>query len=93
MLVKNQEAQKAIIFTRVSTKEQEEGYSIDAQLTRLKAYCERKSLEIIKEFSIVESSTRGERKLFNEMVSFVKSQKACIAIVCDKVDRLQRSFK
>ena len=87
-------AVKAIILTRVSTKEQsEEGYSLEAQLSRLQAYCERKNLEVIKEFSIVESSTRGERKQFHEMLNFVKTQKECMAIVCDKVDRLQRSFR
>ena len=91
---KNQKmAEKAVILTRVSSKDQEEGYSLDAQLSRLQAYCERNGLKVIKEFSIVESSTRGERTQFHEMVNFIKAQKDCIAIVCDKVDRLQRSFK
>ncbi len=85
-------AVKAVILTRVSSKDQEDGYSLDAQLSRLQAYCECRGLKVIKEFSIVESSTRGERKQFYEMLNFVKAQKECVAIVCDKVDRLQRSF-
>ena len=84
---------KAIILCRVSTREQEEGYSIEAQKERLKKYCQNKNLDIIKEYVIVESSTRGERPQFLEMIKFVKQQKETIAIVCDKVDRLQRSFK
>jgi site-specific DNA recombinase len=86
-------AKKAVILARVSTEEQEKGYSIDAQLHRLKEYCLRKELEVIESFTVVESSTRGERKQFHEMMTFVKRQKECIAVVADKVDRVQRSFK
>lgn len=86
-------ATKAVILARVSTDEQEKGYSIDAQLHRLKEYCARKELEVIESFTVVESSTRGERKQFHEMMTFVKRQKQCIAVVADKVDRVQRSFK
>ncbi len=91
--VKNANGNKAVIFVRVSSREQKEGYSIDAQLARLRTYCERKNLEIIKEFTIVESSTRGEREKFYEMINFIKKQKEPISLICDKVDRLQRSFK
>ena len=84
---------KAVILVRVSVSEQEEGYSIEAQLTRLHKYCERRGLEIIKEFIIVESSTRGERENFYEMIDYIKKQKFLINLICDKVDRLQRSFR
>lgn len=84
---------KAIILTRVSTKMQEEGLSLLAQNNRLHEYAERKGLEIIKSFEIVESSTRGERKQFMEMINFCKKQRETIAIVADTVDRVQRSFK
>lgn len=84
---------EAIILARVSSREQEEGYSIDAQLDRLRKYCFLKDLKCIEEFKITESSTKGERKLFYQMINFVKKRKSPVAIVCDKVDRLQRSFK
>ncbi len=84
---------KAIIFARVSTAEQEqEGHSIEAQINKLRDYCHKQSLEIIKEYEVVESSTRGERPEFHKMIDFVNSQKGTIALVCDKVDRLQRGF-
>jgi len=86
-------AHKAVILARVSSKEQEEGYSIEAQKHRLETYCARRDLVPIKTFEIVESSTSGDRKQFMAMVKFVKSQKQPIAIVADKVDRVQRSFK
>src|SRR5690606_35050768 len=80
-------------LARVSTKEQEEGHSINAQLQRLNEYCARRGLEVIQTFQIVESSTRGERKEFKRLVEFAKHQKETIAIVADAVDRIQRSFK
>lgn len=86
-------ATDCILWMRVSTREQEEGYSLDAQTDRLREYCTYKSLKIVKEFTTIESSTRGEREQFYDMIKFVKKQKGCVAIVCDKVDRLQRSFK
>ena len=91
---KEKKMQDAIIFCRVSSKDQaEEGYSIEAQQDRLREYCKRKNLNIIKEYLITESSTRGTRPLFREMIKFIKSYKKPIALVCDKVDRLQRNFK
>ncbi|MBI1425823.1 MAG: recombinase family protein, partial [Gammaproteobacteria bacterium] len=87
------QARQAIILTRVSSKEQEEGYSIDAQRHRLETYCNRRGLDVIRIFELVESSTSGDRRQFMAMIKFVKSQKQPIAIVADKVDRVQRSFK
>jgi site-specific DNA recombinase len=84
---------KAIILARVSTKEQEEGHSIAAQRQRLIEYCSRHTLDLIKTFELIESSTRGERKEFAAMLDFARSQHETVAIVADAVDRFQRSFK
>ncbi len=84
---------KAIILARVSTKEQEEGHSIAAQRQRLVEHCQRKGLDVIKVFELVESSTKGGRKEFTAMLDFAKSQGETVAIVADAVDRFQRSFK
>lgn len=83
---------KAVIFARVSSREQEEGYSIDAQVARLNDYCKRKNLEIIETYKITESSTRGERVQFYEVIDFVKKHPEPIAIVADTIDRVQRGF-
>ncbi len=53
----------------------------------------RKGLEILKTFEFSESSTVGNRKKFQEAIDFAKKQKEVIAVVADKVDRLQRSYK
>jgi DNA invertase Pin-like site-specific DNA recombinase len=87
------QAMKAIILARVSTKEQEEGHSIAAQRQRLVDYCARRGLKLIKTYELVESSTRGERKEFAEMLEFALAQNETVAIVADAVDRFQRSFK
>lgn len=86
-------ATKAVILARVSSREQEEGYSIDAQKHRLQIYCQRRGLEVIRVFEITESTTRGDRAKFMEMIAFAKGQRQTIAIVADKVDRVQRSFR
>ena len=78
---------KAIILARVSTKEQEEGYSIAAQRQRLVEYCARKNFDVIRTFELIESSTRGERKEFTVMLDFAKAQNQTIAIVADAVAR------
>jgi site-specific DNA recombinase len=84
---------KAVILARVSTQEQEEGHSIDAQIRRLEEYCVRKGLDVLKTFRIIESSTRGNRKEFQEMIEYIKSQKEPVALIADAVDRVQRGFK
>lgn len=83
----------AIILARVSTKEQEEGHSIDAQISRLQDYCQRKRLNVLKVCRVIESSTQGERKEFQKVIGFAKIQKETVAIVIDAVDRFQRRFK
>ncbi len=46
-----------VIYARVSSKEQEqEGYSIPAQLKLLKEYAHIKGLKIVKEFIDVETA-------------------------------------
>lgn len=66
---------KAVILTRVSTKMQEERLSLCAQSKRLEEYAERRELDVIKRFEIIESSTRGERKRFMEMINFARNKR------------------
>jgi site-specific DNA recombinase len=85
---------KAIILTRVSTKEQEEeGHSIAAQRQRLVDYCARKGMQVLKTYELIESSTRGERKEFAAMLKFVEVQDERIAIVADAVDRFSAQLQ
>ena len=72
---------KAVLFARVSSREQEQGASIDAQMATIYDYCERKGLPIIKEFTIVESSIKGDRKQYKDMLDFVRHRTEKIAII------------
>ena len=83
---------KAVILARVSSNEQEFGKSLEAQYELGLQYAQRKGLEVIQKYRIVESSTKGKRREFNKMLSFVKRQKEPIAIISHTVDRFQRRF-
>jgi DNA invertase Pin-like site-specific DNA recombinase len=83
----------AIILARVSSAEQSEGKSLAAQEASAKEYCKRKQMKVEKVFSFVESSTRGERSQFHEMMNYVAQSPHTLAIVADTLDRFQRSYK
>lgn len=81
---------KAIILARVSDKKQD---SNEAQVNRVSEYVSRKELTVWKTYEIEESSTKGDRIKFQEVVQEITNSKEPIALVVDTVDRLQRSFK
>lgn len=81
---------KSIILARESDKHQD---SNDAQLSRLLDYVKDKGLEQWKVLKLKESSTKGYRKKFQEIIEIIKNSKETIAVVVDTVDRLQRSFR
>ena len=85
---------KALIYARVSSKEQEEtGYSLPAQEKFLREYAERKDYEIAKAFAISESASgMKQRQVFGEMLRFAIKHDIKI-VICEKVDRLTRNFK
>jgi len=88
-------AKKAIILARVSTEDQAKDgkYSIPAQLRILRDYVKRKNLEIIAEYAFDESASKDKREKFEEAIKKVEESKEPLAIVTEKVDRFQRSFR
>lgn len=95
-IIEIEECRQAVMLARVSSKKQERGASLEAQVEAIKGYCNKNNLMIIeptpKAFVFVESSTRGGRKKFNEMIDFIEKQKHKTAIVVHTLDRLQRGF-
>ncbi len=84
---------KAIIYCRVSSKEQETGYSLDAQEKLLTDYAKDKFAIVGKSYRISESASGKQiRKKFNEMMSDVRKSKIPV-ILCEKTDRLTRNMK
>ena len=85
---------KAIIYARVSSKEQEDtGYSLDAQEKLLKEYASKNTFSIAKVFRVSESASGKQiRKIFNEMLQYTEKNKIPV-ILCEKIDRLTRNLK
>ena len=85
---------KAVIYARVSSKEQEkEGYSIDAQLKMLREYAVREGFEVVKEYVEAETARKAGRRAFNEMLSRVRRRGDIQAILIEKTDRMLRNLK
>lgn len=84
---------KVVGLARVSSKEQESGYSLDAQVKLNKEYAGGKDFTIVKTFRITESASGKQiRKIFNEMLNFATDHNIPV-IICEKIDRLTRNLK
>jgi site-specific DNA recombinase len=88
------ERKQAVIYARVSSKEQEkEGFSIPAQLKLLHEYALERGFCVIKEFIDVETAKAAGRLQFGEMVRFLQAYREARDILVEKTDRLYRNFK
>jgi DNA invertase Pin-like site-specific DNA recombinase len=84
----------AIAYLRVSSKEQgKSGLGIEAQRETVARFCERESVEILKEFIEIESGKGFDAlELRPELAAAVKlAKKTGSLLVVAKVDRLSRS--
>jgi site-specific DNA recombinase len=84
---------QAVIYARVSSREQEqEGYSIQAQLKLLENYAAKNGFEIADEFIDIESAKAAGRTGFGAMLTFLKCSKSCRVVLVEKIDRLTRNY-
>ncbi|HBP90846.1 MAG TPA: recombinase family protein [Nitrospiraceae bacterium] len=91
---KSQERVKAILYTRVSSKEQEkDGFSIPAQLQLLKGYAQLKGFQVSQEFIDVETAKAAGRTQFREMAKFFQANPEFKILLVEKTDRLYRNFR
>lgn len=87
-------ARRAVIYARVSSKEQErEGYSIPAQLKLLKDYAGAQNIRVVEEYVDLETAKQTGRTNFNEMVRFLRKHPTVRTILSEKTDRLYRNLK
>jgi DNA invertase Pin-like site-specific DNA recombinase len=85
---------KAVLYARVSSKEQEkDGFSIPAQQKLLRQYALDNNVSIVREFTDVETAKRSGRTGFAEMLAFLKRNSSCRMILVEKTDRLYRNLK
>ncbi len=85
---------KAIILARVSTsRQEEEGHSLPAQIRKLQEYAKKKDFQVVKVFSFSESAGDKIRKKFEEVMIYIKEHKDVRVLLCENVDRATRNFK
>jgi site-specific DNA recombinase len=90
----DQDRRRAVIYARVSSKEQEkEGFSIPAQLKLLREYAALRGLVVTQEYVDVETAKRTGRAAFGQMVTYLKAHSTVRALLAEKTDRLYRNLK
>ena len=77
------EKTKVYIYTRVSTTMQVDGYSLEAQKTRMKGYCAFNEYEIAGEYEDAGKSGKStvDRLAFNQMIEDIKAGKDDVRFV------------
>ena len=82
MPIKKEKA-KVYTYTRVSTAMQVEGYSLDAQKTRMKVYADFNDYEIVGEYEDAGKSGKSVegREAFNQMMEDIKTGKDDVSFV------------
>jgi DNA invertase Pin-like site-specific DNA recombinase len=84
---------KCVLYARVSTKEQEEGYSLDSQQKSIRAYCATRGLSIVEAFVEASSASKPGRGRFAEMVTYMMTRPDVRTIVVQRLDRLSRNWE
>jgi len=86
-----------VVWARVSSREQREGYSIDAQLRLTRERAQANGWHVTREFDVAESAKRGaERIAFNAMMAWVRAnakREKITAILSHKLDRVCRNMR
>jgi DNA invertase Pin-like site-specific DNA recombinase len=81
----------ALHFARISSKKQEEGYSLDAQENLGEEYAHRNNLKIVKRWRVTESAWKEKRDSFSEMIDYAKRHDEVKHIIFDIADRMTRN--
>lgn len=81
---------KCYIYTRVSTAIQVEGFSLDAQRTRLLKFAEYKGFEVVGEYSDKGRSGKNVqgRPEFQRMIKDIESGKDNVSFLCSNFHAL-----
>ena len=87
---------ECIIVNRISSANQKDGYSLDAQERYGRLYAEDKKFQILKEYSFQETASKyAQRKKFGEILDFISqySKKTPLIVVAEKPDRIGRNHR
>jgi len=85
---------RAAIYTRVSTEDQaKEGFSLDAQLDKLKSYCKARDWAIGGEYIDDGYSGRNvKRPAYSRMMEEMDKWDALLVIKMDRIHRNSKNF-
>jgi site-specific DNA recombinase len=83
----------AVLYARVSSKEQELGYSIRAQQELRRSYAAKRGMLIQQEFLEVETAKTTGRPVFAEMLNYLEHHPRCGVLLVEKTDRLYRNLR
>ena len=87
-----QKGNNAVIYTRVSSADQEDNTSLASQKKHCEIYADKRGLNIIGYFGgTYESAKTDDRKEFNRMLSFVKRAKNINYVIVYSYERFSRS--
>ena len=97
--VTSSQKKSAVVYIRVSSKEQQqEGFSLDAQLKSLMDYAKAHGITVLNTYMDVESAKTSGRTHFGHLVEFLKSQallpsgsNPCQTVLVEKTDRFYRN--
>ena len=81
----------SLLYIRVSSEGQEDGYSLDAQEKLGYEYAQRKNLKIKRLWKVSESAWREERTAFNQLIDYAKNHPEIHHIIFDVTDRMTRN--
>jgi site-specific DNA recombinase len=92
-LIAKNKSNNCVIYTRVSSKEQEEGHSLETQKKLCEEFALKNNHAIMGYFGgTYESAKTDERKEFNRMLQFVKRSGEKISfIIISHIDRFSRT--
>jgi site-specific DNA recombinase len=83
----------AVLYARVSTKDQEQGFSIPAQAKLLEDYAGKRGLKVLESFIEAETAKTTGRNRFGEMLQYLRRHPGCRTVLVEKTDRLYRNFR
>lgn len=86
------EGNNAVIYTRVSSADQEDNTSLASQKKHCELYADRRGLNVVGYFGgTYESAKTDDRKEFNRMLTFVKRSKNINYVIVYSYERFSRS--
>ena len=88
-----EEVKPCVVYVRVSTDDQKDGFSIPAQVELLMKYAQHNNFRVVRVFEESQSAKESGRKQFGAMLKYLNSHPEVYRILVEKTDRLYRNFQ